>query len=117
MTVPRGAEIVRTVDGRRRKRVKNLCMLRPRLFLFAIALLCLSAILRAGEPPHVKVSLIPEVRTVAPGTPFSVAVHLKMDPRWHTYWINPGDSGAPTEIKWRSEEHTSELQSQSNLVC
>src|SRR5688572_4306381 len=100
MTVPRGAEIVRTVDGRRRKRVKNLCMLRPRLFLFAIALVCLSATLRADEPSHVKVSLIPEVRTIAPGAPFSVAVLLKMDPRWHTYWTNPGDSGAPTEIKW-----------------
>jgi thiol:disulfide interchange protein/DsbC/DsbD-like thiol-disulfide interchange protein len=71
-----------------------------RLFLSAIALVCLSATLAADEPSHVKVSLIPEVRTIAPGTPFSVAVLLKMDPRWHTYWINPGDSGAPTEIKW-----------------
>ncbi|HYC58048.1 MAG TPA: thioredoxin family protein [Thermoanaerobaculia bacterium] len=75
-------------------------MLRPRLFLSAIALVCLSATLAADEPSHVKVSLIPEVRTIASGTPFSVAVLLKMDPRWHTYWINPGDSGAPTEIKW-----------------
>ncbi|HYK05886.1 MAG TPA: thioredoxin family protein [Thermoanaerobaculia bacterium] len=75
-------------------------MLRPRLFLSAIALVCLSATLTADEPSHVKVSLMPEVRTIAPGAPFSVAVWLKMDPRWHTYWINPGDSGAPTEIKW-----------------
>lgn len=75
-------------------------MLRPRLLLSAIAVVCLSATLRADEPSHVKVSLIPEVRTVAPGAPFWVAVRLKMDPRWHTYWINPGDSGAPTEIKW-----------------
>jgi thiol:disulfide interchange protein/DsbC/DsbD-like thiol-disulfide interchange protein len=75
-------------------------MLRPRLFLAAIALVCLSAPLAADEPSHVKVSLIPDVRTIAAGTPFSVAVLLKMDPRWHIYWINPGDSGAPTEIKW-----------------
>ena len=75
-------------------------MLRPRRFLFAVVLVCLSAIVVAEEPSHVKVSLIPEVRTIAPGAPFSVAVVLKMDPRWHTYWINPGDSGAPTEIKW-----------------
>jgi DsbC/DsbD-like thiol-disulfide interchange protein len=75
-------------------------MLRPRLFLSAVALVCWSAALAADEPSHVKVSLVPEVRTIAPGTPFSVAVLLKMDPRWHTYWINPGDSGAPTEIKW-----------------
>jgi thiol:disulfide interchange protein/DsbC/DsbD-like thiol-disulfide interchange protein len=75
-------------------------MLRPRLFLSAIAVVCLSATLRADEPSHVKVSLIPEVRTIAPGAPFWVAVRLKMDPRWHTYWINPGDSGEPTKIKW-----------------
>ncbi|HEX6097709.1 MAG TPA: thioredoxin family protein [Thermoanaerobaculia bacterium] len=75
-------------------------MLRTRLFLSAIALVCLSAAVHADEPSHVKVALIPEVRTIAPGAPFWVAVRLTMDPRWHTYWINPGDSGAPTEIKW-----------------
>src|SRR5687768_5708143 len=75
-------------------------MLRTRLLLSAIAVFCLCATLRADEPSHVKASLIPEVRTIAPGTPFWVAVHLKMDPRWHTYWINPGDSGAATTIKW-----------------
>ena len=68
--------------------------------LSAVALVCLSATLHAGEASHVKVALIPEVRTIAPGTPFWVAVLLKMDPRWHTYWINPGDSGEPTKIKW-----------------
>ena len=75
-------------------------MLRSRLLLSAIAVVCLSATLHADEPSHVKVALIPEVRTIAPGAPFWVAVRLSMDPRWHTYWINPGDSGAPTEIKW-----------------
>src|SRR5687768_7062458 len=93
-------KIPRTIDHWRRKTVKNPCMLRPRLLLSTIALVCLSATLTADEPSHVKVSLIPEVRTIAPGAPFSVAVLLKMDPRWHTYWTNPGDSGAPTEIKW-----------------
>src|SRR5688572_31358961 len=28
-----------------------------------------------------------------------------------------GGAGALTSCRWRSEEHTSELQSQSNLVC
>ena len=75
-------------------------MRRARLFLSAIAVVCLSATVHADEPSHVKVALIPEVRTIAAGAPFWVAVRLNMDPRWHTYWINPGDSGAPTEIKW-----------------
>lgn len=75
-------------------------MPRPRLLLSFLAVVCLSATLHADEQSHVKVSLIPEVRTIAPGAPFWVVVRLKMDPRWHTYWINPGDSGEPTKIKW-----------------
>ncbi|MEA2491493.1 MAG: hypothetical protein QOH21_3285, partial [Acidobacteriota bacterium] len=75
-------------------------MLRSRLLLSTITVVCLSATLHADEPSHVKVALVPEVRTIAPGVPFWMAVRLKMDPRWHTYWINPGDSGAPTEIRW-----------------
>lgn len=27
-------------------------------------------------------------------------IHLKMDPKWHTYWKNSGDSGMATEVKW-----------------
>ena len=76
-------------------------MPRPRAYLSAVLLVCLSATLSADEASHVKASLIPEVRTIAPGTPFKVAVRLQMDPRWHTYWMNPGDSGAPTEIRWK----------------
>ncbi len=38
--------------------------------------------------------------TVEAGKPFGVILHLTMDPDWHTYWINPGDAGIPTTIKW-----------------
>ena len=34
------------------------------------------------------------------GNLFEVALHLHMDPNWHTYWINPGDAGLATMIKW-----------------
>ena len=37
---------------------------------------------------------------VAPGETVLAGVRLKMAPRWHTYWRNAGDAGAPTEIKW-----------------
>ncbi|UCC40480.1 MAG: hypothetical protein JSV96_03270 [Candidatus Aminicenantes bacterium] len=49
---------------------------------------------------HVKAQLIPEVKSIKPGEPFCMAVRLVMNEGWHTYWKNPGDSGAPTEIKW-----------------
>src|SRR2546427_4854455 len=38
---------------------------------------------------------------------------------WHHPLFSSGNEGAHPEVAplWRSEEHTSELQSQSNLVC
>jgi DsbC/DsbD-like thiol-disulfide interchange protein len=50
--------------------------------------------------PHVTAELIPEKTTIEPGTPFDIALHLHADPGWHTYWINPGDAGLATTIKW-----------------
>jgi len=50
--------------------------------------------------PHVTAELIPSITAIEPGEPFDVALHLHADPDWHTYWINPGDSGLATTIKW-----------------
>lgn len=30
--------------------------------------------------------------------PFTIGIKLKLEPGWHTYWKNPGDSGIPVEI-------------------
>jgi thiol:disulfide interchange protein/DsbC/DsbD-like thiol-disulfide interchange protein len=50
--------------------------------------------------PHVTAELIPESTLVAAGKTTGVILHLHMDPDWHTYWINPGDAGLATTIKW-----------------
>jgi len=71
-----------------------------RLFLTAL-FLPLSVFAFGDEPAHVRPTLISEARSIAPGQPFWVAVRLKMDDQWHTYWKNPGDSGAPTRITWK----------------
>jgi len=26
---------------------------------------------------------------------------MRMEPTWHTYWVNPGDSGIPPSIEWK----------------
>ncbi|MDA0322926.1 MAG: protein-disulfide reductase DsbD family protein [Verrucomicrobia bacterium] len=49
---------------------------------------------------HVEAALISEVAAIQPGTPFRVALRLKIDPQWHTYWVNPGDAGLPTRLNW-----------------
>jgi thiol:disulfide interchange protein/DsbC/DsbD-like thiol-disulfide interchange protein len=53
-----------------------------------------------GASKHTKVRLVPEVSSVQPGTPFTLAVHMTMDPHWHTYWQNPGDIGREIRIAW-----------------
>lgn len=47
----------------------------------------------------VKVRSVADVSELTPGTSFSLAFVFDIDPGWHIYWKNSGDSGAPTEIK------------------
>jgi thiol:disulfide interchange protein/DsbC/DsbD-like thiol-disulfide interchange protein len=53
-----------------------------------------------GDRKNVHVSLLSEVTAITPGQPFWVLLRQEIRPGWHTYWRNPGDSGAPTEIDW-----------------
>jgi thiol:disulfide interchange protein DsbD len=36
---------------------------------------------------------------IAPGEGFRLLLHQRLAPGWHTYWINPGDAGAPPELR------------------
>ncbi len=38
---------------------------------------------------------------VLPGQPIWLGLQLEHAPDWHTYWKNPGDSGAATTLDWR----------------
>ncbi len=50
--------------------------------------------------PHVEAELVAGATALVPGKELPVALRLKMDPGWHTYWRNPGDSGLPTTLAW-----------------
>jgi thiol:disulfide interchange protein DsbD len=50
---------------------------------------------------NVQTQLISENKAIQPGKPFWVALQMKIRPGWHTYWQNPGDSGAATKINWQ----------------
>jgi thiol:disulfide interchange protein len=54
----------------------------------------------AVKPAVVTAGLVAAAPSVHPGQPFVVALHLRMEPDWHVYWRNPGDSGLPTDIQW-----------------
>jgi thiol:disulfide interchange protein DsbD len=53
-----------------------------------------------GDGPHAIVSLVSESAGVAPGETLRLGLRQKIQPGWHTYWVNPGDSGLPTTIDW-----------------
>ena len=55
---------------------------------------------KAESSEPVTAKLLSENKAVEAGQPFWVAVELKMQPGWDTYWQNPGDAGIPTKIDW-----------------
>ena len=52
----------------------------------------------AVDTGHAKASLVAD--TTQSDEFFYVGLKLDMDPGWHTYWKNPGDSGGPFSIMW-----------------
>lgn len=58
----------------------------------------------AENSDHVRVSLISEQTALVPGTTAWLGLRMNHDPHWHTYWINPGDSGLPTKLAWTLPE-------------
>ena len=79
--------------------------LRSTLAVLACAVLLVGAESSSAAPaqhdePRVRVELVSEVHAIAAGQVFWVALHQRIAPGWHTYWINPGDSGEPPRIEW-----------------
>jgi thiol:disulfide interchange protein/DsbC/DsbD-like thiol-disulfide interchange protein len=78
-------------------------MFRPAAMLFIAALACALPGVVAAAPvktEHVEAELVSERTAFVPGQVTTVALRLKMAEGWHTYWLNPGDSGLPTTIAW-----------------
>jgi thiol:disulfide interchange protein DsbD len=50
---------------------------------------------------HVEAELVPAASALTPGATLTVALRLKMEKGWHTYWQNPGESGLPTTLAWQ----------------
>jgi thiol:disulfide interchange protein DsbD len=73
-----------------------------RLLFALLALLAIAAPAAAqlDQLPKVHVRLISDRDAVRPGGTFTVAVEQDIRDGWHTYWFNPGDAGAATEVKW-----------------
>jgi thiol:disulfide interchange protein DsbD len=57
-------------------------------------------------------TIVSEVKEIAPGEPFRVALKITHAPHWHTYYLNPGQVGFPPSIDWELPDGftASELQ-------
>ncbi len=55
------------------------------------------------QRPHIEVELVAETLSVRPGESFRVGLRMRPEEGWHTYWVNPGDSGLPIVMTWATE--------------
>ncbi len=56
------------------------------------------------QPVGVAVQLVSEAKTIVPGQTFTVALSLKHEEGFHTYWVNPGIVGIATILDWTLPE-------------
>ncbi|HEY0600864.1 protein-disulfide reductase DsbD family protein [Brevundimonas sp.] len=55
---------------------------------------------RVQRTERIAAELVAMSQGAAPGSTAIVAVRQDIEPSWHTYWRNPGDSGGPTSLTW-----------------
>jgi thiol:disulfide interchange protein DsbD len=60
----------------------------------------LSFVALSTNAAHTQARLILAAETAKPGETVMAGIHLRMDPKWHTYWKNPGGAGIATTVKW-----------------
>lgn len=51
-----------------------------------------------------RTALVADVARVRPGETFHLAFTASLAFQWHTYWINPGDTGVPARLSVRAPE-------------
>jgi len=59
------------------------------------------AITDRAATEQVAAQLVASADAISPGSEIYLGVNQRIIPHWHTYWLNPGDSGLPTNIKWQ----------------
>lgn len=50
----------------------------------------------------VKATLLADREALKPGATGTLAVRFAIEPKWHVYWANPGDSGFATRVKFNA---------------
>jgi thiol:disulfide interchange protein len=53
-----------------------------------------------ADVAHLHVQFVLPQSTLYPGGPNTAGLYFKLEPGWHVYWQNAGDSGEPPRINW-----------------
>lgn len=69
------------------------------LYLIAASMSLVAA--QKSDGLHARVELLAQQAAIVPGADLQLGVHFILEPGWHVYWINPGDSGQPPSFKWQ----------------
>src|ERR1035441_8368223 len=73
------------------------------LFLAAAGLPVLAAS-SSADVPHVHVQLVVPEDQIYPAGSNELGLYFKLEPGWHIYWKNAGDSGEPPHLRWTLPE-------------
>ncbi len=78
----------------------------PSRLLALVLLLCLAALPAAArdsapvQSDNITARIMADQATATPGGTVTLAFVQDIREGWHTYWRNPGDSGAPANLAW-----------------
>jgi len=73
---------------------------------FAVIAFCFGGLAQAKDfsswRKYSQAELVSETNGFTPGAIGSVGVKIHLAPTWHTYWVNPGDSGTPIHLTFKT---------------
>lgn len=79
--------------------------------LFRVLFVILSLLTLAAPAVHaqdneslVKIRILPEFSSAGGGDEIWIGIEQSIKEGWHTYWKNPGDSGAKPNIEWQAPD-------------
>jgi thiol:disulfide interchange protein DsbD len=81
--------------------------MRARTLISILCLLMFASVARSAPTAtaaHLTVQLAVPPAEIYPGQNFTAGLYFKLEPGWHVYWVNAGDSGEPPRIKWTLPE-------------
>jgi thiol:disulfide interchange protein DsbD len=70
------------------------------MFAVLVAVVAARAGTSSADAPHLRVRLVAPEDEIYPGGNNLIGLYFKLEPGWHVYWKNAGDSGEPPRIKW-----------------